>query len=152
MTPKMARFVTEYLIDLNATQAAMRAGYSEKTANAIGAENLTKPCIADAIAEAQAERLERTHIDADMVLDGLLAEANDKGPGTTQSARVTAWTQLGKHVGLFRDDVNLNIKHAPADDSIAAMMKAIAGQAHFDSPPLRLNSSPVNDDPGDPVN
>ncbi len=43
LNPKQQRFVDEYLIDLNATQAAIRAGYSEKTAAVIGAENLIKP-------------------------------------------------------------------------------------------------------------
>ena len=58
MSPKAERFVAEYLIDLNATQAAIRAGYSVRTARAIGAENLTKPAIADAIAAAQQARAE----------------------------------------------------------------------------------------------
>ena len=45
LTPKQERFVDEYLLDLNATQAAIRAGYSKRSARAIGAENLTKPNI-----------------------------------------------------------------------------------------------------------
>ena len=49
LTPKQQRFVEEYLIDLNATQAAIRSGYSEKTARDIGCENLAKPNIAKAI-------------------------------------------------------------------------------------------------------
>ncbi len=53
LTPKQARFVEEYLIDLNATQAAIRAGYSAKTARAMGCENLTKPDIQAAVTEAQ---------------------------------------------------------------------------------------------------
>ncbi|WP_151711241.1 terminase small subunit [Acinetobacter junii] len=72
LTPKQQRFVEEYLIDLNATQAAIRAGYSENTAKEIGSENLTKPNIARAIAEAQAKREERTKIDADYVLKRLV--------------------------------------------------------------------------------
>lgn len=68
MTPKQQRFVEEYLIDLNATQAAIRAGYSKKTAKQIGTENLSKPVIAEAIAEAQAERSERTGITQDWTL------------------------------------------------------------------------------------
>ena len=71
LTPKQQRFVDEYLIDLNATQAAIRAGYSAKTAAVIGNENLIKPYIADAIAKAQAERSERTEITQDMVLQEL---------------------------------------------------------------------------------
>jgi phage terminase small subunit len=45
MTPKQTRFIDEYLIDLNATQAAIRAGYSKKTARQMGTENLSKPYI-----------------------------------------------------------------------------------------------------------
>ena len=62
LTPREERFVGEYLIDLNATQAAIRSGYSAKSARQIGAENLSKPYIAAAIAEAQAERARRTEI------------------------------------------------------------------------------------------
>lgn len=72
LTPKQQRFVEEYLIDLNATQAAIRAGYSEKTAAAIGAENLIKPNIAKAIEEAQNKRAEQTQIDAAYVLRRLV--------------------------------------------------------------------------------
>lgn len=68
LTDKQQRFVEEYLVDLNATQAAIRAGYSAKTAYAIGHENLSKPEIADAIAAAQTTRSERTEITQDMVL------------------------------------------------------------------------------------
>lgn len=68
LTPKQQTFVDEYLIDLNATQAAVRAGYSEKTARQVGNENLSKPDIADAIAAAQAERSQRTQVTADRVL------------------------------------------------------------------------------------
>lgn len=68
LTPKQQRFVDEYLIDLNATKAAIRAGYSEKTAAVIGNENLIKPYIADAIAKAQAERTQRTEISQDYVI------------------------------------------------------------------------------------
>ena len=68
LTPKQQRFVDEYLIDLNATQAAIRAGYSPKTARSVGQENLTKPDIQQAIEQAKAERSERTKITQDEVL------------------------------------------------------------------------------------
>lgn len=71
LTPKQARFVEEYLIDCNATQAAIRAGYSERTARKIGHENLTKPDIAEAIQAAMSERSRRTEITADRVLQEL---------------------------------------------------------------------------------
>ena len=62
------------VFDLNATQAAIRAGYSKKTARFIGAENLTKPNIEAAIAGAIGDRAERTKINADWVLKRLQAE------------------------------------------------------------------------------
>lgn len=68
LTEKQQRFVDEYLIDLNATQAAIRAGYSVKTADAIGCENLTKPNIQQAIAEKMAERSKRTGVNQDRVV------------------------------------------------------------------------------------
>jgi phage terminase small subunit len=71
LNPKQARFVEEYLIDLNATQAAIRAGYRKKAAYAVGAENLRKPQIAAAIEEAQRARSERTEITQDRVLQEL---------------------------------------------------------------------------------
>lgn len=75
LTAKQRLFVAEYLKDLNATQAAIRAGYSERTAQAMGAENLTKPLIKAQIDAALADREERTQIDADWVLKRLAAEA-----------------------------------------------------------------------------
>ena len=68
LTDKQQRFVDEYLIDLNATQAAIRAGYSEKTAQQMGSENLSKPVIQEAIAIAQDKRAERTEISQDYVI------------------------------------------------------------------------------------
>ena len=68
LTPKQQRFVEEYLVDLNATQAAIRAGYSRNSARQMGAENLTKPVIAAAVAEAKRERSVATKIDAEWVL------------------------------------------------------------------------------------
>lgn len=68
LTKKQKLFCEEYLIDLNATQAVIRAGYSPETAGAIGAENLKKPQIQKAIAKAMADRSRRTGVNADRVL------------------------------------------------------------------------------------
>ncbi len=76
LTPKQQLFVSEYLLDLNATQAAIRAGYSKKTAMQIGEQNLRKLEISEAIDQAKAERLERNKVEADWVLNRLVAEAN----------------------------------------------------------------------------
>lgn len=68
MTPRQEAFVREYLIDLNATQAAIRAGYTPKGADVTGSKMLGNPKVADAIKEAQSKRAERTEITADRVL------------------------------------------------------------------------------------
>ena len=101
LTPKQQRFVDEYLIDLNATQAAIRAGYKEKRAYSTGHENLKKPEIQTAIATARLELSERTSVTQDIVVEGLLEEARFKGDGTTHGARVKAWEVLGKYLGMF---------------------------------------------------
>lgn len=71
LTPRQRRFVEEYLLDLNATQAAIRAGYSERTANEQGARLLANVSVRQAIQEGQKERSERTHVQADAVLRDL---------------------------------------------------------------------------------
>lgn len=68
LTPKQEIFCKEYLIDLNATQAAIRAGYSPRSANNVGPDNLLKPIIQKRIAELMSEREQRTEITADWVL------------------------------------------------------------------------------------
>jgi phage terminase small subunit len=68
LTDKQRRFVDEYLVDLNATQAAIRAGYAQRRADAIGYENLRKPEIEKYLATAMKVRAERTQITQDMVL------------------------------------------------------------------------------------
>jgi phage terminase small subunit len=106
LTPKQERFVEEYLIDLNATQAAIRAGYSQRTARQIGEENLSKPDISRAIHAAKAERSQRTHITQDRVLQEL--------------ARI-AFFDLRK---LYREDGSLKGMHE-LDDEAAAVLAGV---------------------------
>jgi phage terminase small subunit len=130
LTAKQLAFIQEYLIDLNATQAAIRAGYSEDTARQIGYENLTKPDIASRIEAAQAERSKRTEVTQDYVLstivdtierckqakpvfdrkgqhvmvetaDGELAPAYVFEP----NAIMRGAELLGKHLGILKDKV-----------------------------------------------
>ena len=68
LNDRQLKFVDEYLIDLNAAKAAVRAGYSERSARSIGQENLTKPDIHNAIQEKLASRSKRTEISQDRVL------------------------------------------------------------------------------------
>lgn len=96
LTDKQAMFIKEYLIDLNATQAAIRAGYSEHTAHATGQENLRKPIIAEAVAKAKAERGSRLDIDADWVLKKAV-ELVQQFQGESNSAAVSALNLVAKH-------------------------------------------------------
>lgn len=75
LTPRQARFIDEYLVDLNATQAAIRAGYKRHSAYIVGSKLLRNAKVAAAIAAARAKRSESTGIDSDRVLTelGLLA-------------------------------------------------------------------------------
>lgn len=72
LTDKQELFAREYLKDLNATQAAIRAGYSEKTAKEAGYENLTKPHVMELVAELKSQRVEEVGIDAAYVLRRLV--------------------------------------------------------------------------------
>jgi len=122
LTAKQQRFVAEYLIDLNATQAAIRAGYSEKTAGSVGGENLKKPEIAAAIQASMNQRTERTQVDADYVLRTIVdtierckqAEpVRDRDGETTGEYKFDAGAVLkgaellGKHLKLFTDKTEL---------------------------------------------
>lgn len=80
LTAKQQRFVEEYLVDLNATQAAIRAGYSPHSAREIGCETLAKPYIQEFIGKAIAERSKRTGVNQDRVINELakIAFANMK--------------------------------------------------------------------------
>lgn len=71
LTPRQQRFVDEYLLDLNASAAARRAGYQAKSAALIGMELLNKTIVAEAIQRAKRDRAERTQITQDMVLQEL---------------------------------------------------------------------------------
>ena len=106
LTEKQKLFVQEYLVDLNATQAAIRAGYKEKAARSVGAENLTKPDIQKAIQSAIKERQDRTGITQDRVLKELgkvaFADANDSSESDLKySNKLKALEMLGKHLGIF---------------------------------------------------
>lgn len=103
LTDKQEMFCLEYLIDLNATQAAIRAGYSVRTAQAIGAENLTKPLISERITKAFNERIEETKINAAYVLkmsNELLIRCMVEGEDFSPSGAGKALDLIGKHVDV----------------------------------------------------
>lgn len=130
LTDKQERFCEEYLIDLNATQAAIRAGYSAKTAASIGAENLIKPEIHARIVSLKAERADELKIDAQWVLKRLKSisdrcmqfepvmvfspvdkamvhKEDDEGNKLYEfdsNGANRATEMIGKHIGFFEKD------------------------------------------------
>jgi phage terminase small subunit len=118
LTPKQAAFCREYLVDLNGTQAAIRAGYSPKTANEQAAQLLAKLSISSVIQKAMDERAKRVEISADDVLGDILETRKAAAAEGKHSDRLRANELLGKHLKLFTDKVdhqNLDKNGQPAD-------------------------------------
>ena len=126
LTAKQQRFCDEYLIDLNATQAAIRAGYSKKTANRIGTENLSKPVIKEYIENRMAEKEASLIANQDEVLKYLTSVLRGQsksteivieglGDGSTKARKMEkepsekdklkAAELLGKRYGLYTEKV-----------------------------------------------
>tara|TARA_R100001086_G_scaffold7202_1_gene4291 strand:- start:551 stop:904 length:354 start_codon:yes stop_codon:yes gene_type:complete len=96
-------FCKEYLIDLNATQACIRSGYSEKTAKEMGYENLTKPHIQDEIQRLKSEREKRIQLTADKVLEDI-ERVRQKAEGSEQyTVSLKASELQGKHLAMFTE-------------------------------------------------
>ena len=130
MTAKQMRFCDEYLIDLNATQAAIRAGYSEKTAGVMAAENLKKPNIKEYIDQRMAEKEAALIADQDEVLKYLtsvlrgesqsevvvvenigdfMSEARTMKKAPDEKERLKAAELLGKRYGLYKETIDQNV-------------------------------------------
>lgn len=118
LTPKQTMFIKEYLVDLNATQAAIRAGYSVRTAKAIGQENLTKPDVQSALQKEMDKRSEKVELTADDVLRDIkeikarcmqAVPVLDRNGNPTGEYKFDATNALkaceleGKHLKLFTD-------------------------------------------------
>ncbi len=119
LSDKQRRFCEEYLIDCNATQAAIRAGYSERTARTQGQRMSTKSNIQKYITQLQAERGKRLSISqADVIreLSALAFQPLDGENMTTGAIKVSekirALELLGKHFGMFVDRVEQKTEFA----------------------------------------
>ena len=110
LTPKQQAFVNEYLVDLNATQAAIRAGYKEKNAYQIGAENLRKPQIQKALQEAREAREKATQYNADWIMAQIAKIAEDEEQVARD--RLKALELMGKRYGIWdkRPDEDTSVK------------------------------------------
>lgn len=136
LTEKQKAFVQEYLVDLNATAAAKRAGYSEKTAYSVGNENLTKPEISKAIQKAMQERQERTQVTQDMVVQEIskvaFKDAADFAESELKYAnKLKALEMLAKHLGLYAEGANIP-KNEIHDDGLSKSLKELAEELESD--------------------
>jgi phage terminase small subunit len=124
LTDKQEMFCREYLIDLNATQAAIRAGYSAKTANEQGAQNLAKLSIQNRISDLKAERNEQTGIDAAYVLRRLVEidqmDVLDILTSTGELKPVSQWPKVWRTTLSGLDVVEMS-----AEGNTAALLKKI---------------------------
>lgn len=137
LTQKQQRFVDEYIISGNATQAAIRAGYSKKTARFVGAENLTKPNIKDELEKRNAEIKSQKTMDMQEVMERLAAIARGEtveqqvtNKGTVveiepkTSDQIRAMELIGKRYGAWTDkkevtgglEINVGVGDWDADD------------------------------------
>lgn len=119
MTNKQKRFCEEYLIDLNATQAAIRAGYSPRSANKIAAENMAKPGIRACIDKEMAERSKRTGVNADRVIRELARVAFVNAPlgcNRFRQGSFIGWRDAGRHCCHFGRKSEMHRYRHRADD------------------------------------
>jgi len=105
MTDKENAFCEEYLIDFNATQAAIRAGYSAKTACEIGSQNLRKLHISKKIDELKKNRSERTKITQEQVLKAIMDDCEMAREIKQYSVAMKGNELLGKHLAMFTEKV-----------------------------------------------
>ena len=119
MTPKQQRFVDEYLIDLNATQAAIRAGYSEKTAQEQGSRLLSNVMVQKAVTEGQAEHADNCAVTVESLI-AELAEAIKLAKDVSQPAAITgAVLAKAKILGLVVDKFKGEVTVSPLAEMLA---------------------------------
>ena len=125
LTNKQEAFCREYIIDLNATQAALRAGYSEKTAQMIGSENLTKPIINQCIAELIKVRSDKAGVSAKYVLDRL-KEIDELDVLDIMLDDLTGFRKLSEWPKSWRTSISgIDLMTMSGNDDIEAVVKKI---------------------------
>jgi phage terminase small subunit len=124
LTAKQQRFIEEYLLDLNAAQAAIRAGYSPRIARQQGSANLKKPHIAAAVETAMLERGERTRVSADKVVTELaklgFSDWRELGVWGADSMTLTASSEITDEAAACVKDVHMTreVRHDRNGDLI----------------------------------
>ena len=136
LTDKQQAFVAEFLVDLNATQAAIRAGYSEKTAYSQGQRLLKNVEVDAAIKAAQAERAEKTQRTALDVLKDIQDVSKEARDGGDLKTALKGYELEGKHLGMFtekhehtgKDGKPIEVDHQ-VSPAVEAMLNTLKGLA-----------------------
>lgn len=110
LTDKQELFCKEYLVDLNATQAAIRAGYSESTARQMGSENLAKPVIAERIQILFDARAEKVELSSEYVLKGIKDLTEELRYSEDPAKAYKGYEMLGKHLQIFTEKIEMETK------------------------------------------
>ena len=129
LTPKQYQFCCEYLIDLNGTQAAIRAGYSKRTAQEQSSRLLSNVMVREAIDRAQTERAERLELDADWVVRNFRNLYLEALADRDFSVAARCLEMIGKHVGAFEKHQKQKREYTQAD---VERLKAELEAAGFD--------------------
>ena len=127
LTARRERFAREYLLDLNATQAGIRAGYSAKTANEQGSRLLANVSVKARIAELQEAAAKRNELKVDDVVGMLLDSYKEAKAANQHGPAVRAAELLGKKFGMFKDRVEVSEVQAMTDEKLAARLAKQGG-------------------------
>ncbi|MDU3076853.1 MAG: terminase small subunit [Mixta calida] len=153
---KQEKFCQEYLVDLNATQAAIRAGYSAKTARSVGCENLTKPDISARIAELQNEAQQKHGISRESILKELeeARKAALASETVQASAAASATVHKAKLLGLYDSPEDIELKRLEIERRKLEIekLKREASQGVDDRPITRMEVVIVGQDDKDDAN
>lgn len=109
LAPKQELFCKEYLVDLNATQAAIRAGYSKRTAKSQGQRLLTHVDIGPRLQELMDKRSKKVEIDADWVLKGIKDLTDRLVDGEDPSKAYKGFELAGRHLKMFTDKIEQDV-------------------------------------------
>ena len=129
LTPKQAAFAREYLVDRNATQAAIRSGYSRNGAEVTGSKLLRNTKVAAKLAKGEEKLAHKADVSVEEVLRMLRREATAGDTDQPNQARIRAQELIGKHIGMFKDRMEFSFEKLSPEEllKLEAISRKIQG-------------------------
>ena len=129
LTHKQAAFAREYLVDRNATQAAIRAGYSRNGAEVTGSKLLRNTKVAAKLAKGEKKLAHKADVSVEEVLRMLRREATAGDTDQPHQARIRAQELIGKHIGMFKDRMEFSFEKLSPEEllKLEAISRKIQG-------------------------